>query len=216
MTLPPVKRIYWLVPVPLLFGPLGWLPLTEWMASHLYCPVGFTMAMSFVAMLPGVPLCIAMLLGPFGLFAASTRKWSVLSLVCLIAWALGMGGGDIFRHHVRKAGLKLLESRFAPVIEAILAFEADTGKPPDRLDYLVPKYLDSTPKPGLRSFPSFDYIRAEDPARYDGNAWILHATVGNAETIEDHFYYFPNQNYPDRAYGCRLRHLEKWAILIHL
>ncbi len=55
-----------------------------------------------------------------------------------------------------------LPMRAAPLVAAIEKFAKDTGKPPNNLSELVPKYIASIPETGVGQFPSYSYRAIPD------------------------------------------------------
>jgi hypothetical protein len=79
-----------------------------------------------------------------------------LCLMVLLAIACGPSKVDVSR----------IIERGAPLVKAIQAYEADTGKPPASLQVLVPRYLVAIPTTGLDASPDYRYDVNQEPRRW--------------------------------------------------
>jgi hypothetical protein len=97
-----------------------------------------------------------------------------------------------------------------PIVTAIEKFVEENGRPPLRVDDLVPRWLERLPArlPPLR-------IEAASSARdrLFGNPWILIASTPIGMLNWDEFCYFPLQNYPQRDSSGTYQRLGRWAYL---
>ena len=109
---------------------------------------------------------------------------------------------------VRMYGFHLAAKRAEPLIMAIEKHVANKGTPPTTLEQLVPTYIAAIPS-GL---PPLEIQSGPDTRkRYHGNDWVLSASVPWGFLNFDLFLYFPNQRYPESAYGGSLERIDKWA-----
>lgn len=97
---------------------------------------------------------------------------------------------------VRNSELEHLPPRAQPLVDAIIAYEAKNGRPPDSLDELVPDYLDRIPVTGVGNHPNFYYFKVS-PESHRGNAWVLHGPCPSIIMGFDSFSYYPRQNYEE-------------------
>lgn len=87
-------------------------------------------------------------------------------------------------HVYRARYLRVLEASSVPLVDAIRAYEADTGYAPPALDQLVPKYIDRLPSTGYRPVPAFSY------ARGPGREWTLEVPSTSLLFDVDAFQYY--------------------------
>lgn len=108
--------------------------------------------------------------------------------------------------HARMLGFTWAGERAAPLIAAIERHVAATGRPPARLQDLVPTWLDELPigVPELRLVTTGE--------RY-GNAWMLTASTPIGLMNFDEFCYLPNQNYPAHDPAGWWQLLGRWGYL---
>jgi len=76
--------------------------------------------------------------------------------VGLIVAALLVGNHWIQRN-IRRNAFEQLANRSAPMVAAIARYEQDHGRPPNSLGDLVPGYLSSYPRTGMRAYPEYRY-----------------------------------------------------------
>lgn len=70
--------------------------------------------------------------------------------------------------------------RSQPVVDAILNFEANTGRPPRTLDELVPEYLAKLPTTGFGPNPNYNYVVTIEPTESSPGHWELSANTMNS------------------------------------
>ena len=92
-----------------------------------------------------------------------------------------------------------------PLVIAIEAYHRDHGSYPERLEVLVPKYLNQLPSTGMGNYTDYHYHVGSEAK--EGNPWIIQVPAGYGMGF-DQFYYFPLQNYPD---GLPYERMGKWA-----
>ena len=124
---------------------------------------------------------------------------SGLLLLVLFLPCLWLGGA------ARMLAFELAGERAAPLIDAIERHVNETGRVPLRLQDLVPRWLDRLP---ARLPP----LKIEAGTEF-GNPWILAASVPCGVFNWDQFFYFPNQDYPERGFGGSWQRLGRWAYL---
>lgn len=95
----------------------------------------------------------------------------------------------------RMASFRTLAERSMPLVEAVHAYVQTEGHPPDSLEVLIPKYLDSVPTTGLAGYPHYEMYKGEDSPLWQDNPWVLCVRAGRMMNW-DLFLYFPKQNYP--------------------
>ncbi len=93
------------------------------------------------------------------------------------------------------AAFRSLADRSMPLVDAVHAYEKTEGRPPNSLEDLVPKYLDSVPSTGLAGYPHYKIYKGEDSPLWQDNPWVMCVPAGRLMN-GDLFLYFPKQNYP--------------------
>jgi hypothetical protein len=64
-------------------------------------------------------------------------------------------------------------ARGKPLIAAIQAYERASGRPPEALEALLPRYIQELPQTGLESFPQYDYeARSKSPGDWRLNVQV--------------------------------------------
>src|SRR6185436_13881537 len=81
------------------------------------------------------------------------RRWLVLCLTVILGVWLGILG-DV---PVRRARFSAATARAGPVIQAIEAHRAATGRWPESLETLLPSRLSAPPATGMIAYPEFRY-----------------------------------------------------------
>ncbi len=87
-------------------------------------------------------------------------------------------------HINRERHLSRLGTSAAPLVEAIRAFQTDTGYPPATLNELVPRYLDHLPATRYRAVQTFSYSRGPGPE------WTLEVPSTSLMFDVDAFQYY--------------------------
>lgn len=159
------------------------------------------------------------LLGAFGavlpclimLFFRKTRNWAVLILLASIITLTLTIPLMRLAGRVRMRAFHQLEQRSVPLVDAILAYEADHGNPPETLDALVPKYISEIPSTRIGAYPAYEYVFGEEAKKWNDNPWVLYVKTPLGFLNWDMFIYFPKQNYPAEGYGGSLERIGKWA-----
>ena len=149
------------------------------------------------------------------LFGRGKLSWTELAATALflvtvfvlttIAWAIG--------HIMRDRGYKAIIAHGRPLVAAIRQYEDKTGKPPDRLEQLVPDYLPVLPGTGAGAYPNYEYLTNASPLKYGGNHWVLSVDVSTDDLARDELIYYPNRNYPSEEEVPLVRHFGDWAYL---
>ncbi len=98
-----------------------------------------------------------------------------------------------------------------PLVEAITRYTSNEGRPPARLEDLVPKYLATLPEPVANGFPGYEYEVVTERERWEGNPWVLYSRTPLGVLNWDMLLYFPRQNYPKEGYGGWLQPVDGWA-----
>jgi hypothetical protein len=142
----------------------------------------------------------ALVVCPVGLFFRRHRANAMSWLLCAGVFTAAFIGGLEWRFNICQTNLLRVTERGQPLVDAITAYRAEHGRPPAKLDELVPKYLDRIPETGIGKWPEFGYWVGE-PDRHFGNEWVLVVTPPNLVMGFDSFYYFPRQNYGEYGFG---------------
>jgi hypothetical protein len=147
------------------------------------------------------------------LFGIGKVGWSPLAagaIFCGIVFVITMiafGVGET----MRDAAFKAITVRGGPLIAAIKQFQAKNGALPGRLDELVPDFIPAIPDTGVGAYPKFEYLRKPDPAKYDGNPWVLYVNVSTDELMQDLLIFYPDQNYTPNRPGHLAGRFADWA-----
>lgn len=171
------------------------------------------MHFGFAALYMAAMLALFFIGLPAGLFLAFRQKTRTIGLLLLLGIAANIGSHLFFRDlgmDYRMEAFRDLGERSMPLINAIKAYEAHEGRPPDSLDTLVPEYIGEIPKTGMGAYPEFEYLTGEDATRPTDNPWEvrIHSTRGG---ITFAFVYVPNQEYPDSQGRNFFKRLGEWA-----
>jgi hypothetical protein len=162
------------------------------------------------------PIMLALLLLPiFGLAAVfrRVRRMALYGVTAAIVWVLtGLAAGSL-AETVRMSGMRRLAERSMIVVHAIERYEAECGTPPNRLDELVPKYLNVVPKTGLDAYPEYELMTGSAAAYYENNPWVLLVSTSSGGINFDVLAYFPRQNYPAVGQSGWWEPVGMWAYL---
>jgi hypothetical protein len=109
------------------------------------------------------------------------------------------------------AAFHKLESRSAPLVNAITAYTTSQGGPPLTLEALVPTYLSEIPTTGIGAYPTYTLVSGDDAKGWNENPWALYVETPLGFLNFDMFIYLPNQNYPEEGYGGSLERIGTWA-----
>ncbi|MGA3143943.1 MAG: hypothetical protein ABSF10_13115 [Verrucomicrobiota bacterium] len=147
------------------------------------------------------------------LFGTGRVGWSSLAAgaifcgVVLVVTTIAFGVGET----MRDAGFKAITVRGRPLVAAIKQFQAKNGAPPGRLGELVPDFIPAIPDTGVAAYPKYEFVRKPDPAKYDGNPWVLFVNISTDDLMQDLLIFYPNQNYPTRPQVASARRFGDWA-----
>lgn len=165
-----------------------------------------------------LPFRLPLLLAPFAIvilpLVALRRSLRPTALAWWVAAAIALAsaiGGLCIGKHIRHRGFERLAARSAPLVAAILSYDARHGRPPPSLEALVPEHLPAVPKTGIMAYPRYEYHAGDEAKRYDGNPWVLVVDTPSGGVNFDTFTYFPLQNYPQTGYGGSLERIRDWA-----
>jgi hypothetical protein len=206
--------VIWLIFCLSALGPLFALPAFEAAAVSRYG----SDAWLWVGMLFVPVVLLALVAIPFlAVLSAvrSTRRYSCPVLVASILLIAASWAGNHLGNGLRMNAFARLGERSRPLVEAIEAYAADRGEPPDKLQELVPKYLPAVPGTGMRACPEYEYRKKDDPEKwgYGSNPWVLTVQTPSGGINWDEFMYFPLRDYPEHGYGGSLERLGDWAYL---
>lgn len=194
-----------LAATPLWLDPLAW-----WLAfspNQTASYIGLTLAsLELIFCLVLLAALVAFVACPICLFFRSTRSKALMGVLCAVVFTASFIGGLYWRIDVQKANLVHVTERGQPLINAIVAYEADHGHAPAALEELVPKYIDHIPETGIGAFPHFWYHLGKPQHRH-GNERILVVTPPSVVMGFDAFIYYPRQNYADAGYEP----IENWG-----
>ncbi len=90
-----------------------------------------------------------------------------------------------------------IAERARPVTAAILAYEKRNGHAPEKLEQLIPEFLQAIPDTGVGCHPRF---QMDDYGRHPGGGWALTVWMGEDHPPMAHLpmlIYWPTEKYPD-------------------
>lgn len=151
---------------------------------------------------------------PAGVLLSFSRRTRLIGLALLVGFAANVAAihqfgkaGTAYRMNVFRA----LGERSMPLIDAIKAYEAQHGNPPDTLESLVPEFIEAIPTTGMAAYPEFELLSGEDAYMWMDNSWIVRIKTSSGPVNFDQFMYFPNQDYPEELASNRFERLGAWA-----
>jgi len=128
----------------------------------------------------------------------------LLTGIMLLEHCVAFGSAPI----LRRQSIEKAAKRGEIVIAALDGYYESKGSYPDKLNQLVPDHLDSLPYTGLPGHPFFRYKKGTGEPVKDYELYI-NCPLGFLNF--DWFFYWPEQNYPDRIYGNRVETIGDWA-----
>ena len=160
-----------------------------------------------------IPMLIALCLFPLsflGILFKRARKISLLILISGIIYVL-VGftcfyiGGRVYMY-----GFKKIAIHSRPLITAINSYDLKYGHPPEKLQDLVPEFLNKVPTTGIGENPEYKYrVLSRDSSVID--RWRLDVTTPFRGIGWDEFYYYPSHNYPNIDSSGRYEKVEDWV-----
>jgi hypothetical protein len=156
-------------------------------------------------------LCIVIVIGSlFALAFSSNRRKALrtpLISLCVVVFVFcGLKG----RFAIRTKQFEDLADRSRPLIAAIALYEKEHGRPPAKLELLVPKYISEVPHTGMGAYPDYEYkVSPIDPG-LDAQ-WELSVPCSVGIANWDLFYYLPTEKYPKHDYGGYIEPIKNWA-----
>lgn len=182
-------------------------------AAYVFCewyPVSQGPPSELAGQLPLVKLGVAFFFVPFyllaflyplvgggcAIFLKEYRKRLLWSLLLAPLWfflcvAPIQGGWAI-----EKTLLKRATVRLQPLIDAVEAYRFDNGIPPDNLQKLVPDYLPSIPRTGMRENPKITY-QGPTSDKYPDEEYFLRFEVPTPILFISDMVYWPSQRYEE-------------------
>ncbi|MBI4583357.1 MAG: hypothetical protein HY717_04970 [Planctomycetes bacterium] len=173
----------WLLVAPRGLGKAGGMALLMWIETILLVTL-------FPALL-ALPATLGMLL--FRRWRGKGASYFIAAAVFLMV-ALPLARLAV---EVRHGAFKDLAIRSAPLVKAIQDHERRRGRPPEKLEALVPEFLPAIPRTGMSGYPEYKYWTGASAGWWEGNPWILCVSTSCGPLNWDRFLYFPLQNYPD-------------------
>lgn len=193
--------------------PLGLFPLAWALAFSSYgwvSRIGQVLIWTeLVAVLILLPAFAVLVFGPIGFLFRKHRRQAAGYMVVAAVFIFSFFGGFRWRMEVWRNNITWVAERGQPLVDAITAFNADHGRPPQSLVELVPGYIDRIPDTGIGMWPEFRYISGQ-PNGYSGNDWVLLVTPPCNGGF-DMLMYFPRQNYPREGYGGGIERIGSWG-----
>jgi hypothetical protein len=149
------------------------------------------------------------------LFGKGKRTWTELGATGLFLVIIFLVTiiGLIIGAMLRDRGYRAIVAHSQPLLAAIKQYQDKTGKPPDRLDALVPDYLPAIPDTGAGAYPNYEFITNASPTQYAGNRWVLSVDVSTDDLTRDQLIYYPDRNYPSKPQVAIARRFGDWAFL---
>lgn len=165
------------------------------------------------SMLLVIPALAFLLLIPISLVSLLFKRIRKIAFIVLIASILyliigfycGRIGG-----RVRIYEFKQFAIRSKPLISAIYIYEKKYGHPPEKLENLVPEFLDKIPETGMKAYPKYEYqIISQDTAIAD--RWKIRISTPTVGIGFDEFIYYPSKDYPEKDSSGWYERVEDWA-----
>lgn len=129
--------------------------------------------------------------------AVIQRSNGILALGCAIAFIAGFRVANAQFKARNICVFEEFANRSKLLIVAILRFREETGEFPNQLADITPQYLSSVPVPGLRNYPSYDYVSGPVAKPCGSNDWILFVEGKDRDrSAYGVLAYYPNGNYP--------------------
>lgn len=142
-----------------------------------------------------LPILFVAVYGLFFLPFKSSRFTGIeMIVVAIIGFALWYGSLDV-SDWIRNKAFTAVAENAQPLVNAIQAFEKDTGAPPPTLNTLVPNYLSEVPGTGMGSCPRFDYAAKGLLHRPTGSWYLGFDTTDSGVLDFDAFFYEPTADW---------------------
>lgn len=163
-----------------------------------------------MSFLVGVVIVIGSLIAL--IFKRGRRLASRVLVICLCC-AVFIFGGVLFSSVIRTKQFEDLAERSRPLIAAISRFERDHGRPPAKLEVLVPTYISDVPHTGMGAYPNYEYkVSTTEPGPdHLAASWELSVPCSVGILNWDVFYYLPTEKYPKHDYGGYIEPIKNWA-----
>lgn len=97
------------------------------------------------------------------------------------------------------------------IVRAIAQYRNDKGEYPDRLEELIPAYLERVPYTGMIAYPTFDYARDRNDIQVVAESYDLRIWCSCHPVNFDRFLYWPSETYPDRIQDKPVERIRQWA-----
>ena len=137
-----------------------------------------------------------------------TRRGGVQMFVLGVAWLVSGAASIWLEYPIRRHVFHQVAHESTPLVDALHAYQRNTGAPATELQDLVPDYLPKIPKTGLDTFSEFGY--SADP---DAQSWELNISVSSGILNWDQFMYWSSEEYPYYYRGGRIERFGRWAYL---
>ncbi len=174
-------------------------------AGFLWVPLFTTFPVLLLALL-AVPVVLIWTVADRGRIGLRHLAVGLASYVVVGIAMIRIGGA------LRLAAFDDLAERSRPLVDALRSYEMKYGRPAPTLESLVPEYLGEVPKTGMGAYPTYEYEPgARARAQFGGNTWVVYVNTPSGGINFDIFVYYPNQRYPERGHGGRLRRIGDWA-----
>jgi hypothetical protein len=136
---------------------------------------------------------------------AISKSVACVSFVAL--WILAVGTSRSIRHRSFVAA----SSEGDRIVRALSQYRAKNGGYPERLDELIPGYIDAIPYTGMIGYPSFRYIEGHNDLESKPGEYELRIDCTSGGINFDRFIYWPSEKYPDRIQGNGVERIRCWA-----
>ena len=193
--------------------------------TRVYEPIGlitqnkalFLREVGMLALLPlGLNLIASIVVVPILLIFAFFLRKRVRTAKVLIIIALTMAvsaftmmiGINDQNRDFRKT-FSGLANRSEKLITAIEQYKTKNGTYPDKLEKLVPEFIEEIPNTGLAGYPKYEYSLASEKSTYKSYELMIETSTGVLNW--DVFVYWPEGGYPAHFYGGSPELIGKWA-----
>ena len=131
-----------------------------------------------------------------------------LSCLCFVGLSiLAIGSANSLRHRAFVQASRVGDR----VVQALARYRDDKGEYPDRLDRLIPGYLEEIPYTGMIAYPEFSYRKDRHDIQPSPGSFELRIDCTSGGINFDRFIYWPSERYPDRIQDNGVEQIRKWA-----
>lgn len=178
--------------------------------SFFLSPLGLLSALVILIGLGALSGCLVSLL---------FRKIRIVSFLILLSCLTILGCASFWNflaQNSTRSDFHVFIVRSKPLIAAIGAYERKNGKPPAKLNDIVPQFLPAIPSTGLKTKASYQYYAGINVGRPDEDQpWVLKVSVSDAKFIASMLVYHPDHQYSSDG-TLRVERIGDWALVTYI